>query len=103
MSKRKTTMGIIGNTGLDSMSSIYGTAIGLLSEARKAEARLSEEEREHRKEVQRLNREERFRRASITQGVCPECESKLIRGKKNKKNNYKRDWECKKCEKTHSM
>lgn len=103
MNDRRIGIGGMGIIGESSMSSIYGTAIGLLSEARKAEARLSEEEREHRKEVERLNREERFRKASITQGICPECESKLIRGKKNKKNNYKRDWECKKCKKTHSM
>ena len=35
----------------------------------------------------------------IQQGICPYCEGKLIRGKKDKKNNYKRTWNCVKCEK----
>jgi len=37
--------------------------------------------------------------ACIQQGLCPECLGKLIRGKKDKKNGYKRTWNCLKCEK----
>ena len=33
----------------------------------------------------------------IQQGVCPHCEGKLIRGKKDKKNDYKRTWKCLNC------
>lgn len=98
----KRTVGT-GIVGMSSMSSIYGMGIGLLAEARKRELALSVEEREHRAEVQRLKAEERYRRASITQGICPQCNAKLIRGKKNKKNDYKRDWKCLKCDSTHSM
>jgi len=37
--------------------------------------------------------------ACIQQGLCPDCLGKLIRGKKDKKNNYKRTWNCVKCNK----
>lgn len=93
----------IGGIGASSMSSIYGLALGLLAEGRKAEARLSEEERAQRKEASRLASEERSRRAYINQGTCPSCEGKLIRGKKDKKNNYKRAWVCSKCKELHTM
>jgi len=35
----------------------------------------------------------------IQQGLCPDCLGKLIRGKKDKKNGYKRTWKCLKCDK----
>ena len=35
----------------------------------------------------------------IQQGICPHCEGKLIRGKKDKKNDYMRTWKCSSCEK----
>lgn len=85
------------------MESVYSLAIGLLAESRKAEARLSEEEREFRKEKRRLASEERYRQSSIVQSVCPSCKGKLVRGKKNKKNDYKRDWKCSKCNEIHSI
>lgn len=37
--------------------------------------------------------------ACIIQGKCPECQGKLIRGKKDKKNGYKRTWMCVTCNK----
>jgi len=49
-------------------------------------------EREAIKEQKRVN-------ACINQGLCPDCLSKLIRGKKDKKNGYKRTWNCLKCDK----
>lgn len=33
----------------------------------------------------------------ICRGICPKCNSKLIRGKKDKKNGYKRTWRCESC------
>ena len=48
--------------------------------------------REAEQEQKRVN-------ACIQQGLCPECLGKLIRGKKDKKNGYKRTWNCLKCEK----
>jgi len=49
-------------------------------------------EREAIQEQKRVN-------ACINQGLCPDCLSKLVRGKKDKKNGYKRTWTCLKCEK----
>ena len=85
------------------MANVYGLAVGLLAEARKAEARLPEEERRRRKEEQRLALEERYRQASIIRNICPTCEGKLIRGKKDKRNDYKRPWTCSICEEIHSI
>jgi len=48
-------------------------------------------QREHVQEQKRAN-------ACIQQGLCPECLGKLIRGKKDKKNGYKRTWFCVKCD-----
>ena len=47
-------------------------------------------QREHEQEYKRVN-------VCIQQGKCPYCEGKLIRGKKDKRNNYKRTWKCLKC------
>lgn len=77
--------------------------MALLSAVRIADAKLSPEEkarREHEREAARL---ERVRQAQIIQNVCPTCEGKLARGKKNKKNEYKRDWKCEACGDTHSL
>lgn len=88
---------------IGTMPSVYSLAIGLLAELKRAEVRLSEEEKELRKEKRRLASEERFRQASILQNICPSCKGKLVRGKKNKKNDYKRDWKCSKCNEIHSV
>lgn len=79
------------------------TALGLLTAAREAEARLPEEERAYRKERRRMDLEERRRRSAIIQNICPSCKAKLVRGKKNKKNDYKRDWHCTGCATIHSL
>lgn len=88
---------------MNNAASIFSVAVGLLAETRKAEARLPEEERTRRKEERRKASEERLRQAQIIQNVCPFCEGKLIRGKKDKKNNYKRSWQCSNCRRTHSI
>jgi len=49
-------------------------------------------EREALQEQKRVN-------ACISQGKCPECLGKLVRGKKDKKNGYKRKWKCTSCDK----
>jgi RNase P subunit RPR2 len=43
--------------------------------------------------------EQRRIKKCIQQGICPNCSSKLIRGKRDKKNNYLRIWKCLKCDK----
>lgn len=88
---------------MNDMTRICVAGVGLLASTRKAEASLPEEERNRRREERRLEQEERHRRACIVQGICPSCREKLIRGKKNRKNDYKRDWYCSGCESTHSL
>ncbi len=80
-----------------------GTAMALLSAARIANAKLPPKEREQCELEREAARLERVRQAQIIQNVCPNCEGKLARGKKNKKNEYKRDWKCEACGDTHSL
>lgn len=93
-------MNIVGTSGTGAMIS---AAMGLLAEAKKAEARLPEEERARRKEERLKASEERIRQAQIIHNICPSCEGKLVRGKKDKRNGYKRAWKCKSCGDTHSI
>jgi rubrerythrin len=48
------------------------------------------EERAKREENQKI-------KAYILANICPEDGSKLVRGKKDKKNGYKRPWVCQTC------
>jgi len=54
-----------------------------------------EEEAKTREAIQ----EQKRVNACINQGKCPKCLGKLIRGKKDKKNGYKRTWKCLSCDK----
>lgn len=75
----------------------------LLTAARLKESKLSAEEREKRKREREEAREAQRIAVCIRQGECPECHKKLIRGKKNRSNDYKRDWLCKNCDTIHSL
>lgn len=88
---------------MNDAAAIYSTAISLLAEARKAEARLPEEERERRKEERLKASEERLRQSQIIANKCPSCGGKLVRGKKDKRNDYKRNWDCLDCGSQHSV
>lgn len=46
---------------------------------------------------------ERKRQTQIRQQICPKCEGKLTRGKKNKHNGYKREWLCNECFELHTI
>ena len=65
-------------------------------------AKLTDEEKAERRERLKLAEEQRIRRASILRNICPDCEGNLVRGKKDKKNDYKRAWVCNKCGKSHT-
>jgi predicted SprT family Zn-dependent metalloprotease len=52
-----------------------------------------------RKEQEIIKGEQKRVTAYMNQGKCPDCLGKLIRGKKDKKNDYKRAWRCEKCNK----
>lgn len=79
------------------------SVMALLAAVKMKESKLSPEERELLKIKREREREDRRIVVCIQQGSCPDCQSKLKRGKKNKKNDYKRDWFCKKCDKTYSI
>lgn len=51
-------------------------------------------------ETQELEREQK-RKGKIHKNICPDCEGKLSRGKKDKNNDYKRAWHCNLCVKSH--
>ncbi len=56
-------------------------------------------EREAEKKAEEERKEQKRITACIQQGLCPDCLGKLIRGKKDKKNGYKRTWRCIRCNK----
>lgn len=96
MNKEKEIEGIIGDT--------LSFATALLMSSVKKNKELTEEEKIKRQEklleIEKKQNEE-LRVVTIAQGRCPECYGKLTRGKKDKKNNYKRSWKCSECEVTH--
>jgi uncharacterized protein with PIN domain len=63
-----------------------------------SESKLTPEQKAERAEKRQLTSEQRKRKAMVLQSICPNCESKLVRGKKEKKLGYKRLWTCGKCE-----
>lgn len=91
----------------------YPSMIGLLSliqqskrDAKKKFNALSKEEqdivikqREEEAKARDIEQEQKRVSACINQGQCPNCLGKLLRGKKDKKNGYKRTWKCLMCDK----
>lgn len=82
------------------LASIYGT---IMSMAASEMSKLTPQERAERQKHNRLRAEERIRQSKILKNICPDCEGKLSRGKKDKKNGYKRAWVCNNCNTTHSI
>jgi hypothetical protein len=95
--KEKELIGIVGNG-----ASSYAWINSLLVASARNNSKLTAEEKAEREEKRRLLAEERIRKAKIIENVCPACEGKLIRGKKDKKNDYKRMWTCKDCGSSHT-
>lgn len=93
----KQIIGIIGNG-----ASTYALISSMMLASARANSKLTTEEKMERKEKRRLLEEERIRKAKIIKNICPECEGKLIRGKKDKKNDYKRIWNCESCKSSHT-
>lgn len=79
-----------------------GLLTSLLCEAQRIESQLTPEEKTKREERRRITEETRRRKAQVLKNICPNCESKLIRGKKEKKLDYKRLWTCKECKSRYS-
>jgi hypothetical protein len=94
----KSILGVVGG-GM----SPYALLSSLMVAAAKQDSQLTEEQKAERAETRRRLSEQRVRHAKIIQNICPGCEGKLVRGKKDKKNNYKRTWNCRDCGSSHSM
>jgi RNase P subunit RPR2 len=94
---KKELIGIVGNG-----ASPYALISALMMASSRKLPKLTEEEKIKRAERKRLSSEERIRQATIIKNICPACEGKLVRGKKDKKNDYKRLWTCKDCGSSHT-
>lgn len=83
-------------------SSHYAFISSLLIASANQNSKLTVEEKDEREERRKLLDEQRIRKAKVIQNICPDCEGKLVRGKKDKKNGYKRLWACKDCGNSHN-
>ena len=89
---------IVSGIGSNPLSTI---AAMMLSANRNFNEKYTKEEQLEMKQKREAIRKEEVRCAYIRQGICPSCKGKLIRGKKVKRNNYKRSWDCKECKEMH--
>lgn len=93
-------MGIIGNPG-DSAMSLALASVLITGAGRRAKRTQAEEDALIARAQER--RDEEVRQARILKNSCPDCSGKLMRGRKQKKNDYKRTWRCADCENIHTM
>lgn len=89
---------VVSGVGSNPLSTIAAMMLGA---NRKYNEKYTKEEQLEMKQKRDAIRREEIRCITVRQGICPSCEGKLIRGKKDKRNNYKRSWECKNCEEVH--
>lgn len=87
----------------------YGLPFGMSTEeamlsfmtlGQQAKARFNALPKEEQERILKERADEKERKRVnwfLSQGKCPYCGSKLERGKKDKKNGYKRIWNCKTC------
>ena len=73
--------------------------LDLTQQAKKEFKSLPQEEQDRITSEREAIQEQKRVNACINQGKCPKCLGKLIRGKKDKKNGYKRTWKCLSCDK----
>lgn len=88
--------------GFSDVNDVY-SIIARLNAAALRSAKQSPEEREERQNLYLAHKAEQLRKAKVINNECPTCGGKLVRGKKNKHNDYKRDWACSKCKEVHSI
>lgn len=85
----------------DNFGSDPSSTITAMLFAANRKSKYTKEEKENiRKNLEEKN-QERKRTNKIISSICPTCDGKLIRGKKDKKNDYKRIWKCKECNQEH--
>lgn len=66
--------------------------------ARRSDSKLTPEELADREKRMKQREEQRILHYKVLKNICPSCDGKLFRGKKDKKRDYKRTWSCKDCE-----
>ena len=88
---------------IDRGVSPYTLITSLMSAAEKQNSKLTPEQKVEREERRHLLSQQRIRQEKIIKNICPDCEGRLIRGKKDKQNDYKRLWVCKDCGNSHSL
>jgi uncharacterized protein with PIN domain len=89
-------------TYADASSFVMATCATLAMLNQKSKSIPPEESIRLEQECQQAKKQQRIE-YFIHQGRCPDCGSKLIRGKKDKRNDYKRTWTCGECEKTFTL
>ncbi|MEM5592805.1 hypothetical protein AAHH67_15550 [Niallia circulans] len=61
-------------------------------------SKLTKKQVEERERESKKHEEMRVRKAKVMNNICPDCDGKLNRGKKEKELNYERTWKCGCCE-----
>lgn len=89
---------IVSGLGSNPLTTITAMMMGT---NKRYKEKYTKEEREIMRQEREAARLEEVRCTQVRQGICPTCKGNLIRGKKSKRNNYKRSWECKDCEEIH--
>ena len=84
--------------GYSDLAGSLGMMTSLIKMAKIADSKLTPEERIERDKAREKERELNRMSRLVLKCICPYCEGKLVRGKKDKKNDYKRSWSCNKCE-----
>lgn len=88
----------IGHVGYGNPYNSAALLISLAQHIERENAKLTPEERKAKEDARREREElERISRI-VQQGKCPHCDSKLIRGRKDKHNDYIRTWTCSGCD-----
>lgn len=93
--------GMVSMGGRDSYA--HGFINTLLAASARSESELTPEEKTKRDNERRKLAKEQIRQAKIIKNICPICDGRLVRGKKNKKNDYKRVWTCSQCGSSHNV
>ena len=75
----------------------YTSAYLLRLAAERATETCTVEEKAEKEKRKKFNAEQRVKQAKIRKNICPDCDGKLERGKKDKKMDYKRKWHCASC------
>jgi hypothetical protein len=89
--------------GVGKEHSGYPSIEALVAASAMANASLTPEEKAERRSKREELEKKRRLVTMVRQGICPICGSKLHRGKKDKKNDYKRSWDCTTCGSIHSI